>query len=224
MRHTFATLFGMMIFLCANSVSAQTADDLTHQKIGVVLRGVQEAISASKFEDLAQYFLEDMHMTTISQDSITAREQIGPYFSRQIGPSKKIKSLSLALKPDALAKFYGDKTVGIVHGMGVEKYVFNDGRELQFSTRWTATMHADADGKWRIGTIHFGTNFLKNPLLDQAAESGPMYAFGGFVGGTLFASIVAFVLVRLKRETDSPDSPDAPEEPEASESEPAPTA
>ena len=78
----------------------------------------------------------------------------------------------MKLEADALTEFYADKTIGVVRGSGEEDYVLSDTRFFPMKTRWTATVIKDTDGKWRILTLHIGTNFLDNPHTPAAIDSG----------------------------------------------------
>ena len=92
--------------------------------------------------------------------------------------------------PDELTELSPDKTWGVVSGKGMEDYTLNDGRVYHMPTRWTSTVAKDKDGKWRIHSMHIGTNFLDNPIeteVEAAARRYPIYTglAGLLVGGLL---------------------------------------
>ncbi len=84
-------------------------------------------------------------------------------------------------------------------GSGVEDYILADGRKFRMNTRWTATVIKDTDGKWKILTLHLGTNFLDNPILAKAEASLMTFAGAGLVLGTLIGCLVMFMLGRRKK-------------------------
>jgi hypothetical protein len=66
-------------------------------------------------------------------------------------------------------------------------------------TRWTATVIKDTDGKWRILTLHIGTDFLDNPILAVAEDSAKFIGAAGGAVGLVFGLLIMFMLGRRKR-------------------------
>jgi hypothetical protein len=168
-------------------------DHAVHEELRGVLTGVQEAINAKRWDDLAPFFSEKMRVTTINQEVLSSRDEIAPYFKKWFGEGGFLKDLTFTLSADDLTELDKTKTYGIVRGSGVENYVLADGRRFDLKTRWTATVVKDADKKWRILALHIGTNFLDNPILDAAKDAlvraAVLGVFGGLVVGALLASL-----------------------------------
>lgn len=179
--------------------AADEPDHEIHQELRALLQGMQQAINTEKYSDLEQYFNENLRVTTINQEVITSRPEITAYFKRWFGPGGYLKKVDMNLKADALTELYADKSVGIVRGSGVEKYILADGRHFDMNTRWTATVAKDADGKWRILALHIGTNFLDNPILNKAEASVMYVGAGGALGGLVLGGLLVFFLVRRKK-------------------------
>jgi hypothetical protein len=163
------------------------------------LHGIEKAINSEKYTDMEPYFHEKMRVTTINQEVLSSRSEIGGYFKKWFGPGGYLKRLQISLPPDALTEFYGDKTFGIVRGSGNEDYILADGRIFDLKTRWTATVVKDMDGKWRILALHIGTNFLDNPILNKAEAALLYFAGGGLIGGLLLGGLICFVMMRRKK-------------------------
>ncbi|HPM85158.1 MAG TPA: hypothetical protein PLF81_30860 [Candidatus Anammoximicrobium sp.] len=66
-------------------------------------------------------------------------------------------------------------------------------------TRWTAVVAKEDDGKWRIRSMHIGTNFLDNPLLNTVQNSVKQSATGAGVIGVLVGLALGFVIGRRRR-------------------------
>ena len=105
----------------------------------------------------------------------------------------------MSLEADELTEFYADNMIGIVRGSGDEDYILSDTRAFPMKTRWTATVIKGTDGKWRILTLHIGTNFLDNPLLSAAEDLAKYFAAGGVVAGLLLALLIGFVRGKRKQ-------------------------
>jgi len=74
-----------------------------------------------------------------------------------------------------------------------------DGRPYELLTRWTATVVKEEDGRWRLRAIHIGTNFLNNPILDEA-ENALGVAIGiGLAAGLVIGCTIGWFLGRRKK-------------------------
>ena len=55
------------------------------------------------------------------------------------------------------------------------------------------------DGVWRLRSIHIGTDFLDNPILDEAVTAATNYAIGGIAGGLLVGGLLGFLIGKRKQ-------------------------
>ena len=188
-----------LLLVIAPVLAAQEADHDIHEELRGLLTGIETAIDSEAYGDLAQYFHEDLRITTINQEVMSSRADIEPYFEFWFGEGGYLKKLDMKLEADALTEFYADNTIGIVRGSGDEDYVLSDTRFFAMKTRWTATVIKDTDGKWRILTLHIGTNFLDNPILSMAEGSVKNVGMGGAVVGLLLGLLIGFFLWRRKQ-------------------------
>jgi len=192
-------MFKRLIFIfllgCGSTaIAAEEIDQAIHEELRGLVRGLEAAVNEERYSDLAPFFHENLLVTTINQEVISSRAEIEQYFVRWFGPDGYLSKLDMKLESDEPTEFYGDKSYGIVRGAGVEKYILSDSRAYEMHTRWTATVIKDSDGKWRILTLHIGTDFLDNPILDEA-EASLMY----FAGGGLLAGIILMLVINLLR-------------------------
>jgi ketosteroid isomerase-like protein len=192
-------IFTSLLLIIAPMLAAQESDQEIHEELRGLLSGIETAINAEDYGDLGQYFHEDLRITTINQEVMSSRDDIEPYFDFWFGEGGYLKKLDMKLEADALTEFYADKTIGIVRGSGEEDYVLSDTRFFPMKTRWTATVIKDTDGKWRILTLHIGTNFLDNPILSMAENSVKNAGIGGAVVGLLLGLLIGFFLWRRKK-------------------------
>ncbi len=191
-------LIVIFFLTAAPMLVAQESDEATHEELRGLLDGLEQAVNSEQYGDLAQYFHEDLLITTINQEVISTRSEIEPYFNKWFGPGGYLKTLRMSLDADELTEFYGDKTFGIVRGSGEEDYVLSDTRSFPMKTRWTATVIKGSDGKWLILTLHIGTDFLNNPILSVAENSTKYFAAGGGGAGLLLGLLIGYFLLRRK--------------------------
>lgn len=195
-RPSFVTF---LLLIATLAYAGEEPDHAIHEELRGLLHGIEQAINTEQYDNLAPYFHEKLRVTTINQEVISSRSEIGPYFKNWFGPGGFLKKLEMSLNADALTELYGEKTFGIVRGSGAENYILADGRYFAMKTRWTATVAKDTDGKWRILSLHIGTNFLDNPILTKAEASLMYFASGGLVVGLLLGWLIVFMIQRRKR-------------------------
>lgn len=194
-------LYVILILINSSSVfAAEEADKAIHDELRAALNGIETAINSEKYAEMAPYFHKSLHITTVNQEVITSREEIAAYFNKWFGPDGYLKKLEIKLTADSKTDFYANKTMGIVHGFGIENYRLSDTRYFPMKTRWTATVIKDTDGKWRILALHIGTNFLDNPLLSATKDSILYYTIGGVAGGFLLCLIIWYLTTCKRKE------------------------
>jgi len=191
-------LLTAILLICAPLLAAQESDEAVHEELRALLNGIETAVNSEAYGDLAQYFHETAYITTINQEVISSNTEIEPYFERWFGEGGYLKTLRMELEADALTEFYADMTFGVVRGSGNEDYVLSDERFFPMKTRWTATVSKNANGRWRILTLHIGTNFLDNPILSMAENSAKYFAAGGATVGLILGLIFGFLWGRRK--------------------------
>ncbi len=185
-------------FLLAVPLVAEEADHEIHQELRGILTTVVSAINSGNYDAMLPVISENIRATTITQEIISSRQGASEYFKKWFGPGGFLKKLEMSLNADALTELSADKTWGIVRGSGMERYTLADGRRYDMPTRWTATVAKESDGRWRLRAIHFGTNFLDNPILDEAKRKAKQYTAGGVVGGLVVGLFLGWVIGRRR--------------------------
>ncbi len=179
-------------------LAAEEADHEIHQELRGILLTVQNAVNSGNYDAMLPVLSKDIEATTITQEVMSGHQEVSAYFKKWFGPGGFLKKLQMQLTADALTELSPDKTWGVVRGSAIESYTLADGRTYDMKSRWTATVVKEADGKWRLRTIHFGTNFLDNPILDAAKQAVVKYAAVSGVAGLLVGGFLGFLLARRK--------------------------
>ena len=186
----------VLLVLFTQQLPANT--EASHTELRQLLSGIENAINNEEYNALSQYFSKEMKVTAINQEFLSQHSDIVPYFEKWFGKNGKIKKLEIKLTADKKTKFYSD-TIGVVYGTGEEKYILSDTRKFDMITRWTATVIKENDGKWRILTLHIGTDFLDNPLLNTIESSVKFFGILGLVVGLLLGLLFGFLLWKKKK-------------------------
>ena len=186
----------VLLFLSTQFLHADT--EATHNELRQLVGSIENAINNEQYDALAQYFSKDMKVTAINQEFLSKHSDIVPWFEKWFGKNGKIQKLEIKLIADKETKFYSDN-IGIVYGKGIENYILSDTRKFDMLTRWTATVIKEDDGKWRILTLHIGTNFMDNPLLGAAESSIKMFGAMGVIVGLLLGLLFGFLLWKKKK-------------------------
>ena len=169
--------------------ASEEPDHEIHQELRAILSTVQSSINTGNYDAMLPVISKDIRATTITQEVMSNHAEVSAYFRKWFGPGGFLKKLDMRLNADALTELSPDRTWGVVRGSAVETYTLADGRVYPMPSRWTATVAKEADGKWRLRTIHFGTNFLDNPILDDAKHAVKKYsALAGVLG--LIAGVI----------------------------------
>lgn len=180
------------------ALATEEADHEIHQELRGILGTVQNAVNSGNYDAMLPVLSKDIEATTITQEVMTGHQEVSAYFKKWFGPGGFLKKLQMQFTADALTELSADKTWGVVRGSAIESYTLADGRTYDMKSRWTATVVKEADGKWRLRTIHFGTNFLDNPILDAAKQAVVKYAAISGVAGLLVGGFLGFLLARRK--------------------------
>jgi ketosteroid isomerase-like protein len=190
--------FAACLLVTASAIAADEPDHAIHQELRAILVTVQSAVNSANYDAMLPVLSKDIRATTITQEVMKGQPEVSAYFRKWFGPGGFLKKLEMHFTADALTELSPDKTSGVVLGSAVESYTLADGRTYDMKTRWTATVVKEADGKWRLRTIHFGTNFLDNPILDEAKRAVVKYA--ALSGGIALVAggLLGFFLARRK--------------------------
>jgi ketosteroid isomerase-like protein len=169
-------LVAACLLLALPAFAAEEPDHEIHQELRAILATVQTSVNSANFDAMLPVLSKDIEATTITQEVMHGHQEVSAYFKKWFGPGGFLKKLEMHFTADALTELSSDKTSGVVLGSAIESYTLADGRKYDMKTRWTATVVKETDGRWRLRTIHFGTNFLDNPILDDAKRAVVKYA------------------------------------------------
>lgn len=190
MKKLLIVLLLSVHFLYANT-------EATHQELRELLQGLEKAVNTKQYGELQHYFSPKMKVTMINQEILSSPSQIEPYFNKWFGEKGYLKDVQMKLNADAKTEFYGEN-MGVVWGSGDEKYILSDTRFFDMKTRWSATVIKEDDGKWRILTLHIGTNFLDNPVSNAIERSLKLFTVLGALAGLVLGLLISFVYIRRK--------------------------
>jgi len=187
----------ILLTLVSFSVFASNSDDAIHRELRQAVGLVESAINTGEYDKMLPVLSKELRATPITQEFIHGKAGIVPYFHKWFGKDNFLKSLHISITADTQTELSADRTWGVVYGKGVEKYLLNDGRSYDIPTRWTATVVLE-EGRWKIRTIHFGTNFVDNPLINEATNAITKVMYGAGGGGVIVGLIIGFLLFRRK--------------------------
>lgn len=188
----------LLILLICNIARADEPDAAIHDELRGLLKQVETAINTGKYDDMLPVLSENLRATPINQEFLTNRKEVSAYFNKWFGKEGYLKRLEIKFTPDASTELSEDKTWGLVYGAGVENYILSDSRKYELHTRWTALAVKESDGKWRIRSIHIGTNFLDNPILSMVENNAKYFAIVGVVVGLLLGLALSWLIRRRK--------------------------
>jgi ketosteroid isomerase-like protein len=178
-------LLAVLIFCVPVAAIAEEPDHEIHQELRAVLGQIVGAINSGNYDNMLPVLDEKVEATSLTQEIMSSRAEVSGYFREWFGPAGYMKKLDLTLEADALTELSADKSWGLVRGKGLEHYEAKDGSRFDFKTRWTAVLVKNADNRWRLRAIHFGTNHLDNPVLSRVQGKLTQYGIAGSIASLL---------------------------------------
>lgn len=182
---------GVVVPALAQETEGERAAD--HAALREMRDQMARALQARDIDKLSTFLARDFIVTTVDQTPIRKVSDVKPYFDRMFnGPDALLTGIEVQPEADILTRFFGE-TSGYCYGKSTDTYHLKSGGTTTMTSRWTAIVVKE-DGAWKVAAIHFGTNFLDNPVLDRAVAASRNFGFGGLLGGLVFGGAAAWFL------------------------------
>ena len=196
MKKLFAVL--MFLPLAALSTSSQVPppkDEVIHNELRALRDGLIDAMNKGDIDRELTFLHPNVVITWHNAEVSRGRDGVRAYLTRMLsGPNKVVSSYSATVNVDELTILYGGST-GISFGSAIEHFKLNDGRMLDLSARWSATLVKEGD-KWLIASLHASDNLFDNPLLAIAKRTA--YWAGGVA--LVVGLITGFAIGRRRKD------------------------
>lgn len=193
-------LLMMLIFVGLLPVSALAQEErhADHEALRGILKTSKEALNSKNF-DLLKSVLAKEHftITTVDNQKFTSLEEFSKYWDKLLkGNDAVLKDIQIDPSADNATEFLADN-IGVVDGTSNETYHFKDGDVRSMQTRWTAVVKLE-DGVWKIAKIHFSSNILDNPLLNDVKQALERFVLIAAIAGFALGALVMGFLRRRK--------------------------
>lgn len=161
-----------------------------HEALRHLLKQSVEALNSGNIESLRGFVTPDVLVTTVEQQRSGGFDDFKRYYDSQFNaPDATLSTISFQPVADEVTKFL-DPNVGVVSGTSTDTYKFKDGEVREMSSRWTSTVIKDGT-QWKIAAIHFGVNFLENPVVDAMRSYILKIGIGCVVAGLIIGALMA---------------------------------
>jgi uncharacterized protein (TIGR02246 family) len=141
-------------------------EDPAHNELRALRSEVIDAITKGDFEGVARHVHPNVVVTWQNAEVCRGVDGLRAFFQRM--GKEAFKGYKVPPTPDELTILHGGNT-GISFGHVVATYSLL-GRELEFTSRWTATL-VKQEGRWQLASYHVSLNALDNPIIDAAKRS-----------------------------------------------------
>ncbi|MBL9204733.1 MAG: nuclear transport factor 2 family protein [Opitutaceae bacterium] len=178
-RLSFLTAACVLLFSALPVVQA-APEDPAHNELRALRTQVIEAITKGDIDAVVAHVHPNVVVTWQNAEVCRGAAGLREFFERM--GKKTFKGYKVPPTPDDLTQLYGGDT-GVSFGSVVGQYTLL-GKELEFKSRWTATLVKE-NGKWLLASYHVSFNALDNPLLNAAEKSLIWVAAGTGVLGLL---------------------------------------
>jgi ketosteroid isomerase-like protein len=179
-------LFLSIVALPAQQQAPPPNDETTHNELRALRDGLLDAVNKGDIDRQLTYLHPNVVMTAPNNEVSRGREGVRAYRNKMMtGPERVVESFHADVSVDELTILYGGDT-GVAFGSAMQHYKLTSGRNLDVSTRWTATMVKEND-RWLVASLHVSANLFDNPLLAMAKRiaywAGGICLFVGLVVG-----------------------------------------
>jgi len=170
----------------------QAAD---HAALRKLKDDVITAINNRNLADMDAMLHKPFLSTVITQESFNETGKLRGWFEDLFSrPLLRLRHFRIQAEADEMAQIYTG-TLAVARGSTKERYELADGRGFDFDGRWTATAIKD-NGQWKVLTLHAGTNFLDNPVINAIERSVLTFAAVGAIGGVIVGFLLGFFIRR----------------------------
>ncbi len=187
-----------LLALAAGSAMAQNAgSEADHEALRQLKEKAVKVVNERDYQ-LAQEVLHKPFIATlVTQDSFKDFDVLKAHFEQlYTRDTLRMKKITLSAEADEEAQIY-EGTFAIARGSTKERYELADGRSFDIDGRWTAvTMKNDDD--WKILALHFGANFLDNPVISAIEQAAKWTAVIGLAIGLIVGFLAGWFLKRRR--------------------------
>jgi len=180
MNRLYSLIATSVVLLFTATVGRAAPEDPAHNELRVLRTQIIDAITKGDIDAVLAHVHPNVVVTWQNAEVCRGAAGLKEFFERM--GKKSFKGYKVPPTPDDLTLLYGGD-MGVSFGHVVGQYTLL-GKELEFKSRWTATLVKE-NGKWLLASYHVSFNALDNPLLNAAEKSLIWVAIGTGVLGLL---------------------------------------
>ncbi|HTV39034.1 MAG TPA: DUF4440 domain-containing protein [Candidatus Sulfotelmatobacter sp.] len=182
--NVFAAIVGIVCCLSSIARADQDADRAALRAIGT---NYEDAANSGDLSKLKTDLSDQVTGVMVTGQPIAGYDGLVGYWKGIQGLIGSGGSYHVALDPDK-SDFFGD--IAICHGSANEGVRLASGRELDFSSYWTAVCHRE-NGKWKVFRMQATMDPVHNVFVSLQLKRAKMAcAFGGFVAGAALMLLI----------------------------------
>ncbi len=156
------------------------------------LRAIYEkAIAERDLDALKPHLADDFSAVMITADEVKGFEGIVAYWGKVEEFIGEGGTYQVSVDPDD-SIFEGN--LAIAKGRALEKVKLGSGRQLEFTSRWTAIARKQGSA-WKLVRIHATIDPVSNPIIDSL-QRAKIWSVGG---AGLVIGLIAGLLIRRKK-------------------------
>lgn len=180
------------ILCCLNSIT-RADDDANRAALRMIRTNYEDAANSGDLSKIKNDLSDQVTGVMVTGQPVTGYDGLVSYWKGiqdLIGPGG---SYHVTVKTDK-TDLFGD--VSVSRGTTDESVRLANGKELDFSSYWTAVCHKE-DGRWKVFRMQATLNPVHNVFVSlQLGKAKLIYGIGGFVVGVIL--VLLFQLLRPK--------------------------
>ena len=195
---TLAQLIATLAIVCGFISVAHADDEAERNALRMIRTNYMEAVNSGNLAKLAPNLAKDVTGVMVTGEEVKGMDGLEAYWKKiqdLIGPGGSYHVVVNADKTD----FFND--VAISRGNTEDTVRLPGGKELKFSSYWTAVCHKE-DGVWKVFRMQAAMDPVDNVFVSlKEAKAKLTYGIGGVVIG-----VVLMLLIGLLRRRGSPSA------------------
>jgi hypothetical protein len=191
LNQVFPTSLAACAIMCGFSLSVRADEEADRAALRLIRTNYMEAVNTANPSKIAPYLSKEVTGVMVTGEEVKGFEGLVAYWKKiqdLIGPGGSYHVTVNVDKTD----LYGD--VAVSRGNTGDVVRLGSGKELQFSSFWTAVCHKE-DGMWKVVRMEAAMDPVENIFISLRLQKTKLVSG---LTGLIAGAILAFVLGRLK--------------------------
>ena len=161
---------------------------------------LNDVFAKKENEKLSTFFSDKFIFVQSDQSIYLDIDSLGKYFFQKTKFETFVDFVDISLNENIEVYLSSNGLGANIVGKGNEKYSMGKDEYILMPVRWTANVEK-VDNNWKIKSIHFGADHLRNPILSNYEDFGMKVGVITFFIALTLGILLSFVFLRIIRKS-----------------------